>query len=231
MAFSQSTITSVNRPVQHGPQLLISWTSSSPAGTIFQVYADRQLSWSGTGRMCSIPVPVATSRIDVGTVGLGEAQTNFATSLPPAPTRTVTLQWLGGTYLDTRIAGFHVYGEPAAGAGIDYTTILATVPAYTAGIITDGFGYGGFGQGGFGSSAATYSWTSPPLSTGTWHWAVKPFDSAGNEGSGQVTAVALSMPPQPPAPFCDGTRLHYTYSSATGQAELAWNPSPTASPF
>lgn len=101
------------------------------------------------------------------------------------------------------------------------------MPAYVAGIITEGFGYGGFGQGGFGQSAGTYSWTSQPLSGGTWNWGVKPFDTAGNEGPAQTAAVTIAAPPLPPAPFPDMTRLSYTYSSTTKQATLAWNASPS----
>ena len=111
--------------------------------------------------------------------------------------RTVTLQWFGGTYEAADLVGFHVYGEPTPGGGIDFTTMLSTIPAYTAGIITDGFGYGGYGQGGYGAAAGSYSWTSAPFSTGTWNSAVKPFDTAGNEGSAQMTAVAIYAPPLP----------------------------------
>ena len=108
----------------------------------------------------------------------------FGSTLPAAPARAVTLQWLGGTYEAADLAGFHIYGEPSPGSGIDFTTILATIPAYSAGIITDGFGYGGYGQGGYGAAAGSYSWTSAPLSSGTWHWAVKPFDTAGERRAG-----------------------------------------------
>ena len=133
----------------------------------------------------------------------------------------------GARFKDADIAGFHIYGEHTPGGGIDYTAILATVPAYVAGIITDGFGYGGFGQGGFGQSAGSYSWTSQPLSGGTWNWGVKPFDTAGNEGSAQTTAVTITAPPLPPAPFPNMTRLQYTYNSSTNQVTLAWNASPS----
>jgi len=43
MGFSRATITSVNPPIPSGGQVWISWTSSSPAGTWFQVYVDEQL--------------------------------------------------------------------------------------------------------------------------------------------------------------------------------------------
>jgi hypothetical protein len=225
VSFSQTSITSVNPPVQNGSQLLLSWISSAPDGTIYQVYLDQQLVWSGVGLSCSIPLPTAISRIDIGTVGSADTQTNFQAELPPAPARQATLSWLGGTYQGADIAGFHIYGEQTPGGGIDYTTNLATVPAYVAGIITDGFGYGGFGQGGFGQSSGSYSWTSQALSGGTWNWGVKPFDSAGNEGSAETTAVTIAAPPLPPAPFPNSTRLQYTYTISTNQATLNWNAS------
>jgi hypothetical protein len=227
MSFSQSNITSVNPPVQHGTQLLLSWTSSAPDGTIYQVYLNQRLVWSGVGLWCSIPVPTAVSRIDIGTVAAAESQINFSSQLPSSQARQVTLSWLGGTFLGADIAGFNIYGEHTPGAGIDYTTVLATVPAYVAGIITEGFGYGGFGQGGFGQSAGMYSWTSQPLAAGTWNWGVKPNDTAGNEGSAQSTAVTIAAPPLPPAPFPNMTRLNYTYSTSTTQVTLAWNVSPS----
>ena len=150
------------------------------------------------------------------------AQTNFQSELPASPGRLATLSWLGGTFQGTDIAGFHVYGEDTPGGGIDYTTILATVPAYIAGIITDGFGYGGFGQGGFGQSAGAYSWTSQPLAPGTWNWGVKPFDIAGNEGPAQTTAVTIAAPPLPPAPFRehDPVAVHVRALDETSHADL-----------
>jgi hypothetical protein len=49
MSFSQADITGVNPPVQFGTELLLSWTSTATAGTVFQVYLDQQLAWSGVG--------------------------------------------------------------------------------------------------------------------------------------------------------------------------------------
>jgi hypothetical protein len=225
--FSQAFILSVSPPVQIGTELFLSWTSNAPAGLVFQVYLNRQLIWTGSGTAASIPLPsVPASRIDIGTVGLANRYISYAGSLPGAPQRVAELSWLGGTYEGADIAGFHVYGEHSPGAGIDYTAILGTVPAYIAGIITDGFGYGGFGQGGFGEAAGFYSWTSGPLASGTWQWGVSPYDQAGNEGTVQVTAVGITAPPLPPASFPDRTRLHYAYSPGSKKVTLSWNASP-----
>ena len=161
MGFSQSTITAVNPPIYSGGQVWISWTSSSPAGTWFQVYLDEQLAWWGQQLAIWLPIPIeGVVRVDIGTVLAGEEQTDFSSSLPAGPDRAVTLSWLGGTYEGADLAGFHVYGEAAAGVGIGYGTPLATITAYPAGVYTDGFGFGGFGYGGFGAGSSAYSWTS-----------------------------------------------------------------------
>jgi hypothetical protein len=75
--------------------------------------------------------------------------------------------------------------------------------------VTDGFGLGGFSIGGFGLSGGKYVWTSKPLASGTWPFAIKPYDVCGNEGPAEVTSVALLIPPRTPAAFADGRRLTY----------------------
>ncbi len=85
MSFSQAEITGVNPPVQHGTELLLSWSSTAAVGTVFQVYLNQQLVWSGVGLKCSIPLPSTVSRIDIGTVGPGEGQVPFGSTLPAAP--------------------------------------------------------------------------------------------------------------------------------------------------
>ena len=96
-------------------------------GRKYQVHLNQQLVWSGIGLSCTIPLPTAISRIDIGTVGTDETQVDFASELAFAPARQATLSWLGGTYEGVEIAGFHIYGEQTPGGGIDYTKILATV--------------------------------------------------------------------------------------------------------
>jgi len=228
VGFSQAAITSVNPPVPSGGQVWISWTSSSPAGTWFQVYVDEQLTWWGQQLAIWLPIPIeGVLRVDIGTVLPGEEQTDFSADLPAGPNREVTLTWRGGTYEGADLGGFHVYGENWPGAGIGYSTPLATIAAYPAGIVTDGFGFGGFGYGGFGESAGSYTWTSRSLTAGTWNWAVKPFDLAGNEGAAVTTAVAINVPPLEPAAYPDRTRLHYTYDAApTFEVTLNWQASP-----
>ncbi len=224
--WTQQYITSVNPPVQYGTELFLSWTSNAPPGLVYQVYENDALVWHGTSPYCTLPLPPYVVRFDIGTVGLSQQNVSFGSLLPPAPLLQAELTWLGGTFEAADIAGFHVYGEESPGGGIDYSTILATVPAYTAGIVTDGFGYGGFGQGGFGEAAGSYSWTSDALTSGTWNFAVVPFDTNGNEGTGATTVVVISAPPGEPAPFGDRMRLHYNYNAALYEVSLSWNASP-----
>ena len=119
MPFDQSTITEVKPPVWDGSALHLEWTSTAPAGTVFQVYVGRALAWHGTGRWVAIPMPSSRVRIDIGAVGPGEETTDFSAVLPAAPSDRAQLSWLGGSYLDPTgnddVAGFWVYGEPVPG--------------------------------------------------------------------------------------------------------------------
>ncbi len=224
--WTQQYITSVNPPVQYGTELFLSWTSNGPPGLMFQVYENDVLVWHGRSTYCTLPLPQSVVRFDIGTVGFTQQGVSFASRLPPAPRLQAELTWLGGTFEATDITGFHVYGENSPGAGIDYGSILAIVPAYTAAVITDGFGYGGFGQGGFGEAAGSYSWTSGALTSGVWNFAVVPFDTAGNEGTGATVAVLIQAPPEEPAPFSNRSQLQYTWNASDYEITLNWNASP-----
>ena len=232
MAFDPTVITSVN-VVRDDAELLITWTTTAPAGTLFQVYLDRARVWCGTALQCVLPWPVSRVTIDVGAVASNEGNVNFATTLP-ALTGTgdrAQLSWLGGTYLDANghddVKSFEVFGATVAGGSVSYTTLLATVLAYEQDVPADGFGVGGFGQGGFGKAASAYSWTSGPLSSGVWTFAVRTLDFAGNVTTGVTTTITISTAPRPPAAFSDGKRLHYTYNATSHVATLTWQASPT----
>jgi hypothetical protein len=239
MAFSQATITGINPPVYSGFQVYLSWTTSSPAGTWFQVYLDDALAWWGQTTTATLVLgSTGPTRVDIGTVDPGEEQTDFSADLAAAPARRAELSWLGGTFEGADIAGFRVYETTSAtlygsgmfGAGpyggISLGTLEVDITAYPSGIVTDGFGFGGFGYGGFGSAAGTYSWISDPLANGTYYYAVVPYDSAGNLGTPAVTSLVIAGPPAPPALFGDGLRLHYTYNPSNHEVTLLWNASP-----
>lgn len=230
--FSTTTIGEV-LAVQDATDLYVSWTSTAPAGAVFQVYVHRRLAWSGTDRSVCLPVPDDLASIQVGTVDAAEEMTDFSSMLPPAQGTgdRVRLTWYGGTYQDATglddVAGFHVYSSRTAGGALDTTNLLATVPAYPGGVITDGFGQGAYGRGGFGRAASSFSWTSGRLGSGVWPFAVRPFDEAGNEtGGGLTVSCTMASRPRPPAPDDQGKRLTYSYDSSTHIATLSWLPSP-----
>ena len=157
----------------------------------------------------------------------GEQTTDYSSTIA-GTNAFAELEWLGGTYEDPEIAGFHVYMGAVAGGAVNFTTPVATITAYPQGIITDGFGYGGFGQGGFGEAASTFSWTSNALTSGNWNFAIRAFDIAGNLSTAQTVTVPINVPPLEPAPYADATRLHYTFNAGTEEATLTWNASPSA---
>lgn len=254
MPFSQTAIQDATATPQ-GTDTLIAWVSSAAAGTIYQVYVNLTLAWFGTVTRVVLPIASA-SRIDIGTVGPGEATTNFAgnfAAIPGSSTR-VRVAWDGGAFEQTvlPVAGFHVYSSDAPGGSVDYTTPVATVYLSIQGVTLDGWGMGGWGQGGWGTAGVSstgwgqggwgaggwgagggaYTWDSGPLCPGVWTFGIKPFDTAGNEGTAVAAAAAVTGAPQPPAPNALGQRLAYTsfhLSGGSAFATLTWNTSPACS--
>lgn len=229
MSFSQATITHVSTEIELDG-LLIEWESSSPEGTLFQVYVNQVRVYGGPRRYVKIPYPRGEVHVDVGTVAAGEANVNHASSLPSAPERKAWLRWPGGTYLDPTgegdVKGFRVYGESSPGSGINYSLILADIPAYGGGQISDGYGLGGYGHGGYGQAASYYEWRSAPLSSGTWHFGVRAYDRSGNEATPFTASVVIATPPRAPAAYADASRLTYTYDPDDQTVTICWNESP-----
>lgn len=232
MAYDASVISSV-RVMRDDAEMLVTWASTSPIGTLYQVYLDRRRVWCGTALRCKLPWPIARVTIDVGAVASYEGNVDLSASLPALPGvgNRASLAWLGGTYEDASgnddVAGFRVYASLTAGGSISYTKPVATIPAYEQGSIPlDGFGLGGFGQGGFGRSASNYAWQSGPLGSGVWGFAVRVVDTEGNESAGVTTSITITGPPRPPVPYSDGRRVRYTYNSGTRVPTLTWNASP-----
>ena len=227
MAFSQANIADVT-PARSGAELVVSWSSSDPEGTVFQVYLDNALAWFGTDRAVHLPWPSGRNlRISVGAVGAGEEDTDFSASLPALNPTSKALAWEGGTFLAADIAGFRIYKSAVAGGPVDFATVLAEIPAYPGGVVTDGYGMGGYGRGGYGRAATTYAWRTPALGNGSWTFAVVPFDEAGNQpASPSAAIVAIAAPPRPPAADAQGRRLSYSYDSVSHIATLTWLASP-----
>lgn len=234
MAFSQATITA--GPLfdrDSGAGLVVWWASSSPAGTMFQLYQDRHLVWHGTATIVTLPPASEKADYAVGTVAPDEGDTDFSSSLPAQQGTgdRVELTWLGGLYLEpvgpgSGLSGFRIYSGTTPGGAVNYATPVDDISAYAPGLETDGFGMGGFGQAGFGSAGANYAWRSSRLANGTWHWGVKPYDKAGNEGTASEVAVVISVPPAPPAYNSVHLRLSDTYNASTHVATLTWLASP-----
>src|SRR4051812_24901101 len=108
MAFDSSAITEVFPPRIVGGQLMIEWSSSSPAGSYFQVYLQGELAWSGQGLHANVDIPSGgVNRIDVGAVGATERDQDFGSSLT-IPQNRARLAW---TASDTAAKQFRVYGE------------------------------------------------------------------------------------------------------------------------
>jgi hypothetical protein len=62
-----------------------------------------------------------------------------------------------------------------------------------------GFGKGSFGNGQFGLDADTFEWISPPLQAGTYKFALKVADEAGNESISSETIQVTVIPAAKPA--------------------------------
>ncbi len=238
MAFSQSGIADV-RVMADGPDLFVTWSATSPARSTFQVYVDRRLAWAGTARRCHVPIPAGDPGrniwVEVGTVGPDEPTVDHSSSLiaPGGRSERAQISWSGGNYLDPTggddLQGFRVFQGPAPGSPVVANAPVATVAAYPGGWINDGMGKGGFGGGGFGRAATSYTWRSGPLASGTWQFAVVPFDKAGNtRGPGQVASVTINAAPLPPAAGPGGARLSAAYAGPPDrQLVLHWLPSPS----
>jgi hypothetical protein len=212
MSFDQSVITDATVAVD-GDALRVSWTTTAPAGTTYQVYLDGALAWSGTATAAVLPWPGDDVRVDVGAVGAGEGSTDFSADLDPSLPAwgTVQLSWPGGQYLagDAPLVGYRVYQSPAAGAAVDFSAEVGDVAAAPQSLPGGGFGAGGFGSGGFGVAESTFAWSSRRLGGGTWTFAVVTYDSAGNSGPATTTTVTIAAPPKPPGADGSGRRLAY----------------------
>jgi len=213
-----------------GGDLLVEWTADAGAGNAFQLYCDGRLVWHGTGKSARVPYPDKRCRIELVTCPAD--QRHFATPgvLPASPMPRARLNWRAGVYQAADLAGFKVYSGTTPGGAVSYASPVGDVPlvAGDGSAAPGGFGSGGWSRGVWGTAAADYEWTSAPLSPGTWNFAVRPYDAAGNEGTASTVSVTLAAPPRPPAAYPDGRRLRYTLNPSTRVPTLTWNASPGA---
>lgn len=226
MSFDTTVITEVFPPQFRGGQMVLRWRSSAPPDSWYQVYVAGVLAWYGQATSAALDPPDGHAHVDIGRVADGEQTTDFSSSLAPIANRA-RLTWVAGPGQAADIEGFHVYCEHSPGLGINYSDPVATVTAVDQGIESGGYGMGGYGDPGYGSIAGTYRWTSGALTRGSWLFAVRSFDSAGNEANGLTTTVAISTPPRPPAvSSTEPRRLTYTYDAGTRKITLNWLASP-----
>ena len=222
MPFDQSTLTSVTEVFVPPSSYRIAWTSTSPAGTWWQLYLGSNLAWVGQRNYTTVPVPQSRVRVNVGAVPAGQEYVNFSSELPAVAADYAELSWEGGTFEGADTAGFNIYLDDAPGGAVDYSVILDSITAYPGGFVDDGFGLGGFGDGGFGEAASYYSWTSGELSSGLWTFAVVPYDANGNLGTAATVQISICSPPSEPAVISGMARMTYTYSASTHEASLEW---------
>jgi hypothetical protein len=232
MPFDSTSITEIIVDTS-SHDLFIHWTSPSSFGVWFQVYVNGTLNWCGQARHCSVPRPAYQPgqivAVEVGEVLPQEIYQDFSSILSGSKSLgTVTLNWLGGSYLDPSggddVLGFTITSSRTPNTAIDPTNVVGSVLAYPGGWIGDGFGLGPFGKGGFGRAASEYSWKSGANASGTWQFAVQPFDHAGNSSpSRSVVTCNIQSIPLPPPRNSTGLRLTYKQSNASsGQYNLGW---------
>lgn len=210
--------------------LHVTWKTTAPAGTWYQVYVNGRLAWEGTDRYVDVPYPsTAGARvlIDVGSVGFANRGVDYSGTFGHAGNRA-RLSWYGGRYLDRNLRGFNVYGSPGANLPVSLTNKIAYVDAAPGGVWRDGYGRGGYGRGGYGHAEIGYQWTSAVLTSGDWQFAVAGVDAAGNvDPSPPVITQTIATPPSGPVPRADGKRLWVeSFDPATGTYTLGWTPPP-----
>lgn len=239
--FDASVISNV-RTSRSGASLILSW-SSTIVGVPFQVYVGSRRAWSNYGQSATIQAPPAGTRITIGAVDPSEIGDDFSAYLPPYPRSRASLAWSGGTFEAPDIQGFRIYGERTAGEGINpsgtygdgtygdggygiASPVLADLEAYADGLVTDGYGFGLYGDGTYGAMPGSYSWESGPYKTGTWTFAVVPYDRVGNLGTSALVSASLTSAPEEVPAFPDYLRLHRTYSTSTHAVTINWQASP-----
>ncbi len=137
----------------------------------------------------------------------------------------VELAWEAGPHLDAGLAGFDVFGDGRTGT-VDLAAPLnpLPIPARPGGLAPWGHGTGGYGRGGWGEGTARFAWTSPGLAPGTWRFAVRAVDAAGNPAAtvAEVACTVVGLPAPP-------TDVRVAAYAPEGGAHLAWDPSPDLS--
>lgn len=213
--FDQSPIVDL-RVFREPGSLHIKWDSTAPAGSWYQIYINGRLVWDGPKRKY-VDIPFKsraghTVYVSVGVVGDTDRHSDFGHTIDDVPSNRVQLSWQGGTALDPSIKGFNIYMSTESGGPYSLQNRVGNVKVVTGPDV---------------ASLMPYSWTSGPLRSGTWQFAVAAYDSAGNEDSDPPTwDQAVSVPPPEVAPrAADGKRLWVdSYDQSTNTYTLGWTP-------
>ncbi len=204
---------------------LVKWRSSR-SDMLYQIYVNGQyagVTVDGEQRQMIIPIPTYSEspvRIEVFAVEPEEANTDFSNTLdsPLTDSGRVRISLLRSQSLPIG-ATAEIYFDNGTGQ-IDYEVPLTNAPIRIWPVQQDkagfgmsrfgdsdfgydssaavGFGKGSFGNGQFGLDADTIEWTSRSLYAGVYKFAVRIFDSVGNQSStsetGPITVTPAARP-------------------------------------
>lgn len=235
MAFDDAGITVTVTPLPATAEVLVTWSSSWPDGTWYQVYLDAVLIGATQRRAMVLPWPgTATGRawVHVGAVPASEV----AVVQPPAAPAALgtgarpVLTWKGGMYQKVAgrdVAGWTIFRGRAPGGAVDTAAPVGAVPAQGVVGPEGGWGVGGWGTGGWGRPRRTYQFRDQTLAGGTWNYRITPVNDQGQPGAGSDVSVAVTAPPRSPTPVADdpwGRRL--IADTSGGSPRLRWGHSP-----
>jgi hypothetical protein len=230
MSFTTAPIIEIRHNIDGG-ELVVSWTSTAPVGSWYQLYVDGELQGVATQEtFLHIPMPETRVTLVVGVVDAANVATDYSASIPAVPKMTASLEWLGGRYLAEDISSYRVFMGLGPGQSVSFAKVAAEIPAFSASQYLDGFGRGGFGRGGFGRAAQSYEWTSGNLAAGPWSFAIQSVDIHGNPCDVPTTgSVTIAGPPEPTPRDARGRRVWVDgiTITATANVRLAWLASPT----
>ena len=166
----------------------------------FQVYLDGELVEVAVKPVAVLSVgDVLQHHIEVIGISAHLAQMSQANVLSHIGGRRVQLSWPASESDD--VSAYRVYDNGGSGA-VDYETVVEEVAGAPGGVKLE-----------------TLSWLSSLLADGTWRFAVRAVDEAGNvaEGpvceSGEVSIAGL------PLPVSD---VGFEYESSSAAVELTW---------
>jgi hypothetical protein len=207
--------------------LIVSWSvdpATVEAGSdYFQVYVNKRLVWSGPERVAVLPglnVAGQAALFHVGTVAEGNRLVSYASTLDsmPGSGNRALLTWYGGGW-ETGVTQYLIFGSRLPDGAIDLVNPLSTIRSEGPA----GFGRGPFGLAPFGHGARRYRWTSGPLASGRWLFAVMPATASGIRAADYITVqVDIVVPPSGPKAV-NGKKVWISnFDQTTGIYTVKW---------